>query len=133
MGKVSANLSLTTADVLSAPISLSLSSVLSADSGFIKRVKVASTTVGTNGEVLYKSGDKTGSAYLYVRNLQTEDTDVVTIYEATNDDTVLKIRGGEFAFLPIDTTSNFRAVVSTSDDMIEYGVFGSDSSAVRYS
>ncbi len=81
---------------------------------------------------MYKAGDKTGSAYLYVRNLQTADTDVVTVYEATNDDTVLKIKGGEFAFLPIDTTSTFHATVSTADDLIEYGVFGSDSSAVRY-
>ena len=133
MGSVKASLSISTADVLSAPIAISLSSSLSADSGFVKRVKVAATTVGTNGEVIYKAGDKTGSAYLYVRNLQASDTDVVTVYEATNNDTVLKIKGGEFAFLPIDTASTFHATVSTQDDIIEYGVFGSDSSAVRYS
>ena len=93
--------------MLSSPISLDLSSALSADSGFVKRVKIASTSVGTNGEVIYKAGDKTGSAYLYVRNLQAADSDIVTVYEATNNDTVLKVKGGEFAFLPIDTTSTF--------------------------
>ena len=44
----------------------------------------------------------------------------------------LKIKGGEFAFMPIDTTTTFHAIVSTADDLIEYGVFGSDSSSVRY-
>ncbi len=111
---------------------MDLASSLSADSGFIKRVKVASTTLGQNGEVLYKNGDKTGSAYLYVRNLQTGDDDVVTVYESINDHEVLKIKGGEFAFMPIDTTTTFHAIVSTADDLIEYGVFGSDSSSVRY-
>lgn len=133
MGKVSASISVNSTDVLSAPISLSLSSSISADSGFVKRAKVASTTVGTNGEVLYKAGDKTGSAYLYIRNLQDTDSDIITVYEATNNDTILKIKGGEFAFLPIDTTSTFHAIVSNGDDIVEYGVFGTDSSAVRYS
>tara|TARA_Y100001972_G_C7659121_1_gene332172 strand:+ start:155 stop:556 length:402 start_codon:yes stop_codon:yes gene_type:complete len=132
MGRVSVRLNLSSSDVLSSPISLDLSSALSADSGFVKRVKIASTSVGTNGEVIYKAGDKTGSAYLYVRNLQGADSDIVTVYEATNNDTILKVKGGEFAFLPIDTTSTFHATVSTADDLVEFGVFGSDSSSVRY-
>lgn len=133
MGKVSARLVLTSPDVLSSPLNVELSSQISADSGSIKKVKVASTVVGTNGEVVYKANDKVTSAYLYIRNLQTEDTDVVTLYESSNDDTVLKLKGGEFAFMPIDVASSFHAVVSTADDMIEYGVFGSDSSSIRYS
>lgn len=132
MGTVTARLSISSADVLSAPIALSLASSLNVDSGFIKKVKVSATSVGANGEVIYKNGDKSGSAYLYVRNLQTNDTDLVTIYESTNNDTVIKLRGGEFAFLPVDVTATFQASVSTADDMIEYGVFGTDSSAVRY-
>lgn len=133
MGKVSARLVLTSPDVLSSPLNVELSSQISADSGSIKKVKVASTVVGTNGEVVYKANDKVASAYLYIRNLQTEDTDVVTLYESSNNDTVLKLKGGEFAFMPIDVASSFHAVVSTADDMIEYGVFGSDSSSIRYS
>jgi len=132
MGKVSARLFLKSLDVLSSPLNVELSSDISADSGSVKKVKVASTVVGTNGEVVYKGGDKTGSAYLYVRNLQANDSDVVTLYESTNNDTVLKIRGGEFAFLPIDVASSFHAIVSTPDDLVEYGVFGTDSSGIRY-
>ncbi len=46
MGRVRASLSLSTNDVLSSPFTLDLSSSLTADSGFVKRAKVASTLRG---------------------------------------------------------------------------------------
>ena len=43
------------------------------------------------------------------------------------------MKGGEFMFVPVSLGVTLEAKVSTQDDLIEYGVFGSDSSAVRYS
>ena len=133
MGRVKVGLSVDTSDVLSAPISLSLNSFLSADSGNLQRVKVNGAYVTGAAQTVYKANDKTSGAYVYVRNLQTADTDTVTVYEAGNSVAIAVLKGGEFMFLPVSLGVTLEAKVSTADDMIEYGVFGSDSSAVRYS
>jgi hypothetical protein len=133
MGSVKVGLTISTADVLSAPIAVSLSSALSADSGNMQRVKVNGTYITGAAQTIYKANDKTSGAYVYVRNLQTADTDTVTIYEAGNDVAIAVLKGGEFMFMPVSLGVTLEAKVSAADDMIEYGVFGSDSSAVRYS
>ena len=133
MGNVKVGLTIGSADVLSAPISVSLSSSLSVDSGNIQRVKVNGTYVSGAAQTIYKANDKTSGAYIYVRNLQTADTDTVTIYEAGNSVAIAVLKGGEFMFLPVSLGVTLEAKVSTADDLIEYGVFGTDSSAVRYS
>tara|TARA_B100002019_G_scaffold286857_1_gene297962 strand:- start:1732 stop:2133 length:402 start_codon:yes stop_codon:yes gene_type:complete len=133
MGRVSVSLSLSSADVLSSPVALDLKSFLSADSGNIQRVKVNGTLSAGTAQTVYKANDKTSGAYLYVRNLQTTDTDTVTIFEAGNNVAIAVLKGGEFMFLPVSLGVTLEAKVSTQDDLIEYGVFGSDSSAVRYS
>lgn len=133
MGRVSVSLSLSSSDVLSSPVALDLKSFLAADSGNIQRVKVNGTLSAGAAQTVYKANDKTSGAYLYVRNLQDTDTDTVTIFEAGNNVAIAVLKGGEFMFLPVSLGVTLEAKVSTQDDLIEYGVFGSDSSAVRYS
>lgn len=131
MATVRASLTLNSADVMSSALNLVSSVTLTADAGSMIRAKVAQTAVNANALVVYKADDKLDSAYLYVQNLDTEKENYIYIYQDTdNDDLVAKIGGGEFAFIPVAVNKTFKCYATKVDTMVEYGVFGLDSSAV---
>lgn len=131
MATVRASLTLNSADVMSSALNLVSSVTLTADAGSMIRAKVAQTAVDANALVVYKADDKLDSAYLYVQNLDTEKENYIYIYQDTdNDDLVAKIGGGEFAFIPVAVNKTFKCYATKVDTMVEYGVFGLDSSAV---
>jgi hypothetical protein len=131
MATVRASLTLTSADVMSSALNLTTGINLTADAGSMIRAKVAQTAVNANALVVYKADDKLTSAYLYVQNLDSEKENFVYIYQDTdNDDLVAKIGGGEFAFIPVAVNKTFKCYATKVDTMVEYGVFGLDSSAV---
>jgi len=131
MATVRASLTLTSADVMSSALNLTTGINLTADAGSMIRAKVAQTAVNASALVVYKADDKLTSAYLYVQNLDTEKENFVYIYQDTdNDDLVAKIGGGEFAFIPVAVNKTFKCYATKVDTMVEYGVFGLDSSAV---
>ena len=131
MATVRASLTLNSADVMSSALNLVSNVSLTADAGSMIRAKVAQTAVNANALVVYKADDKLDSAYLYVQNLDTEKENYVYIYQDTdNDDLVAKIGGGEFAFIPVAVNKTFKCYATKVDTMVEYGVFGLDSSAV---
>lgn len=131
MATVRASLTLNSADVMSSALNLVSSVNLTADAGSMIRAKVAQTAVNANALVVYKADDKLVSAYLYVQNLDEEKENFIYIYQDTdNDDLVAKIGGGEFAFIPVAVDKTFKCYATKVDTMVEYGVFGLDSSAV---
>lgn len=131
MATVRASLTLNSADVMSSALNLVSSVSLNADAGSMIRAKVAQTAVNANALVVYKADDKLVSAYLYVQNLDSEKENFIYIYQDTdNDDLVAKIGGGEFAFIPVAVNKTFKCFATRVDTMVEYGVFGLDSSAV---
>lgn len=131
MATVRASLSLNSSDVLSSALALTATVSLVADAGSMIRAKVAQTAVNTNALVVYKADDKLTSAYLYVQNLDAEKENFIYVYQDTdNDDLVAKIGGGEFAFIPVAVNKTFKCYATRVDTMVEYGVFGLDSSAV---
>jgi hypothetical protein len=131
MATVRASLTLNSADVMSSALNLVSSVTLTADAGSMIRAKVAQTAVNASALVVYKADDKLDSAYLYVQNLDTEKENYIYIYQDTdNDDLVAKIGGGEFAFIPVAVNKTFKCYATKVDTMVEYGVFGLDSSAV---
>ena len=131
MATVRASLSLNSSDVLSSALALTATVSLVADAGSMIRAKVAQTAVNTNALVVYKADDKLTSAYLYVQNLDAEKENFIYVYQDTdNDDLVAKIGGGEFAFIPVAVDKTFKCYATRVDTMVEYGVFGLDSSAV---
>ena len=131
MATVRASLTLNSADVMSSALNLVSSVTLTADAGSMIRAKVAQTAVNANALVVYKADDKLDSAYLYVQNLDTEKENYIYIYQDTdNDGLVAKIGGGEFAFIPVAVNKTFKCYATKVDTMVEYGVFGLDSSAV---
>jgi len=131
MGNVTTSLRISSADVLSTSVDINVLANLNADSGTLSRAKVVKTAVNANALEVYTLNDKTESAYLYLRNLETEKENYVYIYNATitNDAHVAKIGGGEFCFIPVEVINSYRVFGTRVDSMVEFAVFGLDSSA----
>lgn len=135
MATIKAVLSLTSNGVLSSPLNVSVTSDVLADSGSLIRGKVLGTAAGSDATVIYKASDKLQAAYVYIRNLEKEKESYIYVYAdtAADDPVVLKVAGGEFAFFPAQNDVNLKAYGTRVDQVVEYGVFGLDSSAVRLS
>jgi hypothetical protein len=133
MGLLNASLSLNSPDILSSVVSVSVGVAVNADSGNITRSKVAAT--GATGAItIYKANDKLDSAYVYVKNMHQEREKFAYVFADTTDDAVfLKLAGNEFAFMPVKNDVTLKAYVTEVDQIIEYGVFGLDSSSVTLS
>ena len=132
MGTITANISLSSSDVLPSPMSVTAEAVLSADSGSLVRAQVKGTTADTDDLVLYKANDKLERAYLYIKNLDSELENYITVRNETESNTaiVAKIGGGEFAFIPVGVDKTYEAIGTKANQMIEYGIFGFDNSSV---
>lgn len=135
MASVRANITLSSPGVLSTPLNLTVSSNFQADSGSLIRAKVLGTSAGSDATVVYKPSDKLDRAYIYINNLAQEREDFIYVYAdtTTDDPVVMKIGGGEFAFFPAKNDVSLKAYGTKVDQILEYGVFGLDSSAVRLS
>lgn len=134
MGTVRANIRVSSSDVLATAVDISSSVSLSADSGNVQRVKIIATSAGGTAQIIHKANEKLNRAYLYVKNLGGETEKYAYVYaETTNDDPVLaKLGGGEFCFMPVDPSVQLQVYGTDVDQIVEYAVFGLDSSAVRY-
>tara|TARA_R100001082_G_scaffold15355_1_gene7863 strand:+ start:1769 stop:2176 length:408 start_codon:yes stop_codon:yes gene_type:complete len=132
MGTITANISLSSSDVLPSPMSVTAEAVLSADSGSLVRAQVKGTTADTDDLVLYKANDKLERAYLYIKNLDSELENYIIVRNETESNTavVAKIGGGEFAFIPVGVDKTYEAIGTKANQTIEYGVFGFDNSSV---
>ena len=130
MGLLRGALTLTSSDVLSIPINLSGTASFNADGGSIGRAKVLKTAVHNNALDLYVADDKLITAYLYAKNLETEKENFMYIYNnANSNDVVAKLGGGEFCFIPVAADQNLKCYGTRVDSIIEFAVFGLDSSA----
>ena len=135
MATVRATLSLSTTTVMPTPVNIGVNMVVRADSGSVQRVKVLGTAIGADAATLYKAIDKLENAYVYIRNLTQEKEKYVYVYAvtATDNPEIMKLGGGEFALLPVQNDQTLKAYGTDVDQMIEYAVFGLDSSAVTLS
>jgi Fe2+ transport system protein FeoA len=135
MGTVRATLRLSSSDVLSTNLDLTAAVDISADSGSIQRVKILGIAAGSDAQVIHKANEKLNSSYLYVKNLDATRENYLYVYEegATDDPVIVKLGGGEFAFVPVDPTADLKVYGTKVDQIMEFGSFGLDSSAVRYS
>ena len=130
MATLSCTLTLNSASVLASPVTVSSDFSASADSGILSRAKVKFTAVNANALEVYTVNDKTESAYLYLKNLETEKENYVYIYNDTDSDgLVAKIGGLLFCFIPVAVDKAYRVYGTHVDQMVEFGIFGLDSSA----
>ena len=130
MATLRATLTLSSASVLASPVNVSADFSGAADSGILSRAKVVKTAVDANALEVYTANDKTESAYLFIKNLETEKEMYVYIYNDTDSDgLVAKVGGSEFCFIPVAVNKSYRVYGTKVDQMVEVGVVGLDSSA----
>ena len=88
------------------------------------------TAVDANALEVYTVNDKSESAYLYLRNMEVDKENYVYVYNDTDSDgLVAKVGGGEFCFIPVAVDKGYRVYGTRVDSMVEFAVFGLDSSA----
>jgi len=135
MGSVRVNIRLSSTDVLATSVDINSATTVNADSGNVNRLKVVATANDATSQVIHKANEKLNRAYIYVKNLSGETEKYVYVFADTAaDDPVLsKLGGGEFCFMPVDPAVNLKVYGTDVDQIVEYAVFGLDSSAVRYS
>jgi hypothetical protein len=134
MATLNASITIQSPDVLSSTLGIAVGVSATIDSGSLIKSKVAATsTVGAI--TIYKANDKLDSAYVFIRNLNNEKEKYVFVFtdSYTDDAVFLKIGGGEFAFMPVKNDVRLKAYATQVDQIIEYGVFGLDSSSVTLS
>tara|TARA_R110000823_G_scaffold239256_1_gene364478 strand:- start:36 stop:422 length:387 start_codon:yes stop_codon:yes gene_type:complete len=127
MATVTAKLTLTSADLLSQSLNLSLSkSITASHTTGLARAPITSTAIGTaSGQVtIYTADDYAAIAYIYIKNTATTSTDYIYVYTGSN--IWLKLRGGEFAFLPSVADDTLKAYATTTGTIVEWMVFGTD-------
>jgi hypothetical protein len=132
MATVRASLSLNSADVLTSPLTITVATNLTCDSGALIRAKVKGTAADAQDLAIYIVSQCTDRAYLYIKNLETELENYIYIHNDTDTGLVAKIGGGEFAFIPVAVDKKYEAYATRVDSMIEYGVFGNDNSSSPY-
>ena len=133
MATVRASLSLSSSDVLSSALALSVVSNITCDSGSLIKAKVKGTAADDADMIVYLANEKNDRAYLYIKNLEPELENYIYLRdETTGDATYAKVGGGEFAFIPLDPTKTQAVFATKIDSLVEYGVFGNDNSAVIF-
>ena len=132
MATISASLSLTSPDVLTSPLAISIDSNIDVDSGGLVRATVKGTAADTNDLIIYKADDKETQAFLFIRNLSSNLADFLHVRSETAGDNALfaKIGGGQFAFVPIQADQTLAVHATIANTPIEYGIFGEDNTNV---
>ena len=131
MAEVRVSLSLGSSTVLTTPVSIQTVASVEADAGYVSRAKVLKTAVNSDALVVHKADDKLTSAYLYVKNLDTEKENYIYIYNDTDSDAlVAKIAAQEFCFIPVAVDKTYKVYATRVDTLVEYAAFGLDRSAV---
>ena len=131
MATVTQKLTLTSSDLLSQTLNISVSkSVTASHTTGLARKAITSTAKGTaSGQVtIHTAADFTAPAYVYVKNTDTTATDHVIVYDATTSGNpiLLLLKGGEFAFLPANNSIDLKAFAVTSGTIVEFMVFGTE-------
>ena len=89
----------------------------------------AATNSGLDHTVVVNKNDFTSPAFLYVKNTadyHASNNIVYFYYDNHGAEDVMEIRGGKFAFIPLNPQNNLKAYTSTIDTIIEYMVIGTE-------
>jgi hypothetical protein len=136
MATLRASLNISSPDVVSSEINLNISMSDTIDSGYLMKVKVGNTDANLASTPaplkLYKANDKSESAYLFVRNMADQKEKYLFLME-TQEEVFAKIPGGTFAIIPIQVSKNIYVYATETDQLVEYALFGNDSSTVNFS
>ena len=131
MATTTATITINSTDLLTDELSLSTTAALYNDPNFstgLSRMKVTATSAGAGTTVLYTANDFSAIAYLYVKNTDATATDYIYVYAdtAADDPVILKLAGGDWAYLPLNADVTFKAYATTNPTTVEFTVIGSD-------
>jgi|TARA_R100000030_G_scaffold95612_1_gene83191 hypothetical protein len=132
MATVTSKLTLSSTDLLSQTLNLSVTnSITASHTTGLARASVTSTDKGTaSGQVtLYTADDYAAIAYLYVKNTNSTASNKIYIYDdtSTGDPIWVQLQGGEFAFIPMHGDKTLKAYSpGGSNPIVEWMVFGTD-------
>jgi len=131
MATTTNTLTLTSSDLLSDSLSLSAAMTITASNttGLARR-PITSTAVGTaSGQVtIYTADDFAAIAYVYLKNTDTTATDYIYVFDDTTsgDPVILKLAGGDWAFMPVIADKTLKAYATTSGTVLEFMIIGTD-------
>ena len=129
MATVTAAISLTSTDLLSDNLAVSVNtSITAANTTGLARRPVGATSVGGSATVLFEASDFSAPAYLYVKNTDSTATDYIFVYDGTTsgNPVILKLAGGDWAFLPLNAGISLKAYAQTGGTLLEFMVIGTD-------
>jgi len=128
MANVTAAVTLTSTDLLTDSFSAAVTKTITAaaTTGLARR-PVKATAVHATATVLYTADDFAAGVYLYIKNTHATETEYIWVYEDTNDRVLLRMAGGDWAFLPLKGDTTIKAYApSGNDPTVEFMVFGTD-------
>ena len=130
MATTTAAITLTSTDLVTDSLALSTTSTLYNGPDFttgLQRLKVTATSTSSS-TLLYTADDFAAIAYIYIKNTDTTSTDYVYVYDDTTsgDPVILKLAGGDWAFMPTIANKTLKAYATTNPTTIEFMVIGTD-------
>ena len=128
MATLTANITLTSTDLLTDSLSLTVSNNLTVLQGGIFRSTVIATAAGGTATTIYTADDYAAPCYIYIKNTDATTTDYLYVYDdtSTGDPVELKLSGGEWAWMPTNADKTLRVYAATTGTVVEYGIFGTD-------
>jgi len=128
MATLTAKITLTSTDLLTDSLSLTVSNNLTVLQGGIFRSTVSATAVGASATTIYTADDYAAPCYIYVKNTDATATDYLYVYDdtSTGDPVELKLSGGEWAWMPTNADKTLKVYAATTGTVVEYGIFGTD-------
>ena len=129
MATTTATITLSSSDLLSDALSLSVATSItaSASTGLARRAVDSTSATPATDLFLYDASDWTAPGYLYIKNTDSTASNYVYVYAdtTTDDPVILKIAGGAWAFLPADT-EDLKAYGTSGSEVVEFMVIGTE-------
>jgi len=87
------------------------------------------TNSASDHPIIVNKSEFASPAYVYIKNTadyHASNGRIFVYYDNYGAEEIMEIRGGSFAFIPLNTQNNLRAYTSTSGTIVEYMVFGTN-------
>ena len=128
MATVITKITLISTDFLTDNINLSVTKSLTVNHGGISRANILATSKGASATTIYTADDFAATCYIYVKNVDTTSTDYLYVYDdtSTGDPVMLKLAGGDWAWMPTIADKTYKVYATTTGTIVEYGIFGED-------
>ena len=95
----------------------------------LARAKVQATAVHATATVLYTADEYAAGPLIYIKNTAASATEYIWVYDdsTSGDPVILKMAGGDWAFMPIKGDKTLKAYApSGNNPFIEWIVYGTD-------